>query len=147
MMSLLMFLKGCVPLVLVVYDYWENQLRRPMMEENLPSNWLKKVIHGPAKYILPTSILSGASIYSSIHTNANRSTYICPLSSTAAMIMPVFSILAVFLDCCLLMSIEKFTRRGVSAEASTKNMTYVWIGSIALVSIHFSLQSNPLLIA
>lgn len=53
------------------------------------------------------------------------------------MVMPIFSILAILLDCCLLISIEKFTRRGASAEASTKNMKYVWIGSIALVSIHF----------
>lgn len=136
MMSLLICWKGYVPLILVVYDYWENQLRHPI-EESLPSEWLKKATRGPARYILPTSILSGASIYNSIYTNSNRSTYICPLSSTVAKIMPIFSILAILLDCCLLISIEKFTRRGASAEASAKNMTYVWIGSIALVSIHF----------
>lgn len=136
MISLLMCSKGYVPLILVVYDYLENQLRRPI-EESLPSKWLKKAVCGPARYILPTSILSGVSIYNSKRTNSNRSTYICPLSSTVAMVMPIFSILAILLDCCLLISIEKFTRRGASAEASTKNMTYVWIGSIALVSIHF----------
>lgn len=136
MMSLLMCSKAYVPLILVVYDYWENQLRRPI-EESLPLKWLKKATHGPARYILPTSILSGVSIYNSIRANSNRSTYICPLSSTVAMVMPIFSILAILLDCCLLISIEKFTRRGASAEASTKNMTYVWIGSIALVAIHF----------
>lgn len=136
MISLLMCWKGYVPLILVVYDYWGNQLRRPI-EESLPSNWLKKATRGPARYILPASILSGVSIYNSIRTNSNRSTYICPLSSSAATFMPFFSILAILLDCCLLISIEKVTRRGTSAEASTKNMTYVWIGSIALVSIHF----------
>ena len=128
--------KGYVPLIIAVYDYWENQLRRPI-EESLPSKWLKKAIRGPARYILPTSILSGVSIFNSIRTNSNRSTYICPISSTVAMVMPIFSILAILLDCCLLISIEKFTRRGASAEASAKNMTYAWIGSIALVSIHF----------
>lgn len=147
MMSLLMFSKGYVPLILVVYDYWENQLRRPMVEETLPSTWLKKFARGPARYIVPTSILSGVSIYNSIHINANRSTYICPLSSTAAMIMPIFSILAVLLDCCLLISIEKFTRRGVSTEASTRNMIYVWIGSIALVFFHFYPKRSPRLTA
>lgn len=147
MMFLLMFSKGCAPLIIVVYEYWENQLRRPMMEESLPSKWLKKVTRGPLRYILPTSILSGVNIYNSIHTNANRSTYICPLSSTAAMIMPIYSILAVLLDCCLLINIEKFMRRGVSAEASTRNVTYVWIGSIALVFVHFYPQRSPLLTA
>lgn len=134
-----------MPLILVFYDYWENQLRRPI-EESLPSKWLKKVTRGPARYLLPTSILSGVSIYSSIRTNSIRSTYICPLSSTVATVMPVFSILAVLLDCCLLISIEKFTRRGASAEASTKNMTYIWIGSIALVLfISVVVQRSPLL--
>lgn len=136
MISLLMCWKGFVPLILVVYDYWENQLRRPT-EESLPSKWLKKATRGPARYILPASILSGVNIYNSIRTNSNRSTYICPLSSTVATAMPLFSILAILLDSCLLISIEKLTRRGASAEPSTKNMRYVWIGSIALVSIHF----------
>lgn len=136
MMSLLMFSKGCVPLMIVVYEYWENQLRRPRMEESMSSKWLMKVTRGPLRYILPTSILSGVYIYISIHINANRSTYICPLSSTAAMMMPIYSILAVLLDCYLLINIENFMRRGVSAEASTRNMTYVWIGSIALVFVH-----------
>lgn len=143
MMSLLMCSKGYVPLILAVYDYWENQLRRPI-EESLPSKWLKKAIRGPARYILPTSILSGVSIYNAIRTNSNRSTYICPISSTVAMVMPIFSILAILLDCCLLISIEKFTRRGASSEASAKNMTYIWIGSIALVFIHFLRDTKEL---
>lgn len=134
-----------MPLILVFYDYWENQLRRPI-EESLPSEWLKKATRGPARYILPTSILSGVSIYNSMRTNSIRSSYICPLSSTVATVMPFFSILAVLLDCCLLISIEKFMRRGAGAEASTKNMTYVWIGSIALVSfLSVVAQRSPLL--
>lgn len=142
-----MFSKGYVPLILAVYDYWENQLRRPIIEEILPRKWLRKVTRGPARFILPISILSGVNIYNSIHTNANRSTYICPLSSTTAMIMPIFSILAVLLDCCLLISIEKFTRRGVDTEASTRNVVYVWTGSIALVFVQLYPQRSRLLTA
>ncbi len=93
------------------------------------------MIRGPTRCILPTAILSGASIYTSAYTNALRSTYICPLSSFAPIIVPLFQILAALLDCYVLISIEKVTRRGSTEGPVTKDALHAWVGTIFVVSI------------
>lgn len=126
--------EGCVPFIIAVYDYWYIQRSRLATVDNSRPGLVRRIIHGQARYLLPTAILSGASIYTSMNTGALRSTYICPLFASAQKTLPVLQFLAALADCYFLISIDTIARRRTTNAAVTSDLTPVLMGSTFLVS-------------
>ena len=129
-----------MPFVLAIYDYWYIQRRRYATGDNPRTAWLRRITHGHARYLLPAAILSGASIYSSMNTNALRSTYICPLFASAHKTVPVLQLLAALADCCFLISIDTAVRRRTTNAAITSDLAPLLISSAFVVSFTSLMQ-------
>lgn len=124
-----------MPFLLAVYDCWDIQDTRPS-KETAGASWPSKFIRGRARYLLPAAILSGASILSSYHANALRSTYICPHFASAQRIVPALQTLAALLDCYVLVSIDRAIRRRITNGVLSGNTASIVLGSTFLVCIH-----------
>lgn len=129
----LMVCQGCVPFLLAIYDYWYIQRSRRATAINSRPAWLWRIVHGEARYLLPAAVLSGASIYTSMNTDALRSTYIRPLFASARRTVPALQLLAALADCFCLLSIETIARRRTTNAAITSHLAPVMICSTFMV--------------
>lgn len=126
--------KGCVPLALAIYDCRHTRREHLSRGETIQPTWLKYFFHIRAKFVLPAALLSGSSIYTSIQANnVLRSTYICPISTSARNIVPILQLLAVISDCYVLISIDTVTRRRAVNAVTTLSIAPLLLGSIFLV--------------
>lgn len=122
-----------MPLVLAIYDYCYIQPGRYATLDNSRPTWLRRITHGQARYLLPTAILSGVSMYTSMNTDALRSTYICPQFASAPRVVPVLQFLAALADCYFLVSIETIARRRATNAAIPSYIAPLLIGSTFVV--------------
>ena len=92
--------QGYLPLLLAFYDYWYIQRRRPKSELPFPTNGqtfrhLWSAVFLTASYTVKASVMG-----------TPRSTYICPLSSSANSGVPSMQILSILLECYILTTIS-----------------------------------------
>ena len=92
--------KGYLPLLLAIYDYWYIQRRRPKSDNSSRTNGRT------LRNLLPVIFLTAAYAVKVSVMGAPRSTYICPLSSSANSGVPFMQILSILLDCYILLSIS-----------------------------------------
>ena len=111
---MLTFMKGYVPVLLAIYDYWYIQRRRSKSDDSSHPNGrtLRK--------LWPAVFLTAAYTVKAYVMGPPRSTYICPLSSSANVGVPIVQILSVLLDCYVLTKISWITD-SAKVETSTKN--------------------------
>lgn len=123
--------KGYLPLLLAIYDYWYIQRRRPKSEDLSRANgrtlrnfWSS--IYLAAAYTVQVAVMG-----------APRSTYICPLSSSANTGVSFMQILSVLLDCYILIRISGVASTA-KVEASKKSeIPSVVVGCIFLVNSRY----------
>ena len=129
-------LQGFVPLILAVYDCRQVQGDK-QADERLPGNtgrrsWWYDSRQGLGRFILPAVLLScGNSLTESIVARP-RSTYICQHAWYARTIVPVIQMVAVSLDCYLLMSIATLIKSRRTG-AAPRPRTYVTTVALLLV--------------
>ena len=120
--------QGYVPLLLAIYDYWYIQRRRPKSESSPPVNGqtsrqLWSAIFLAAAYSIQVSVMS-----------APRSTYICPLSSSANFGVPLMQVASILVDCFYLVSISKVANTQKTSTYSKSDTPLAVVGSIFLVN-------------
>ena len=120
--------QGYVPLLLAIYDYWYIQRRRPKSESSTP------VKGRTFRHLWPAILLTAAySIKISVMRDP-RSTYICPLSSSAKIGVPLMQIVSILIDCFYLVSITEVTNTANMSTYPKNENPLVVVGSIFLVN-------------
>lgn len=71
-------------------------------------------LHGPTRYILPSLLLAIGSFVTTLKTAALRSTYICPVATSAASVIPKLQFLAFLVDCALGLLLYRLIDEGLS---------------------------------
>lgn len=121
------FSQGYLPLLLAIYDYWYIQRRRPEFDDASRANGrtLRK--------LWPAAFLTAAYTVRASVMDAPKSTYICPLSSSANTGIPVMQVLSILLDCYVIVAISGVASTAkVDASPTSENLSVV-VGSIFLV--------------
>lgn len=122
--SMLNLSQGCVPLLLAIHDYWYIQRRRPkedrLAETNEPSKYSLEILGSNGRNILPALCLGVANALQSYVFASPRSTYICPLSSSARVMIPLLQIVSTLLDCYVLLSLVAVVRTPICEEPVLK---------------------------
>ena len=119
-------LKGYVPVLLAIYDYWYIQRRRSKSDDSSQPNGRT------LRNLWPTLFLTAAYTVNACWMGHPRSTYICPLSSSANVGVPIMQILSVLLDCYILIRLSWITG-SAKVETSTSDSPSVIMGSSFLV--------------
>ena len=123
-----------MPLLLAIFDYWYTHRRRGKMAHGSESSFQLTVAYGGVNYMLPAAFLSISNAFQSLAMDSPRSTYICPLSSNARMTIPMLQILGVFLDSCILISIESLVLTPTMDPSSAMVFSPAVLGSLFLLS-------------
>lgn len=92
--------QGYLPLLVAIYDYWYIQRRR------LKSDDASRANGQTLRYVWPAILLTAAYSVNASEMGAPRSTYICPLSSSANIGVPFMQIISVCLDCYVITSLS-----------------------------------------
>ena len=119
-------MKGYVPVLLAIYDYWYIQRRRSKSDDSSHPNGRN------LRKFWPALFLAAAYTVSAYVMGSPRSTYICPLSSSANVGVPIMQILSVLLDCYVLIRLSWITG-SAKVETSTSDNPSVTMGSSFLV--------------
>ena len=120
-------MKGYIPVLLAIYDYWYIQRRRSKSDNSSHPNGRTLINFWPAMFLT-----AGYTVKAYV-MGPPRSTYICPLSSSANVGVPIMQVLSVLLDCYVLIRISGIAG-SAKVEASTKSDNpSVIIGSSFLV--------------
>ena len=119
-------MKGYVPVLLAIYDYWYIQRRRSKSDDSSTPNGRT------SRKLWPALLLTAAYTVNAYWMGPPRSTYVCPLSSRANVGVPIMQILSVLLDCYVLIRLSWITG-SAKAETSTSDNPSVIMGSSFLV--------------
>ena len=95
--------QGYLPLLLAIYDYWYVQRRRQKSENSTHTNGQS------SRHLWPIFFLTAAYSVKAFAMGAPRSTYICPLSSSAYTGVPLMQILSILLECYVLVNTSGIT--------------------------------------
>ena len=107
-------MKGYVPVLLAIYDYWYIQRRRSKSDDSSQLNGRS------LRKFWPATFLTAAYTIKAYVMGPSRSTYICPLSSSANVGVPIMQALSVLLDCYVLVRVSWITS-SAKVETSTKS--------------------------
>lgn len=120
--------QGYLPLLLAIYDYWYIQRRRS--ESGKPS----RANGSTFRKIWPAIFLTAAYSFKASVTGAPRSTYICPLSSSANFSIPLMQILSTLLDCYVLVTLSGIASKAKWGAPPKNDNVSVVLGHICLVN-------------
>lgn len=131
--------KGYLPLLLAIYDYWYIQRRRPESDNSFRGNGRT------LRNLWPATFLTAAYALKASVMGAPRSTYICPLSSSANTSVPSMQILSVLLDCYVLVTISGVASTAVLDASPKSDNPSVVVGCIFLVNRWYSCTIRTIL--
>lgn len=116
--------QGYLPLLLAIYDYWYIQRRR------LTSDDASRANGRSLRNLWPAIVLAAAYWVKASKMGASRSTYICPLTSSANAGVPFMQILSVCLDCYIITSlsgIASTAKVDKSLNSENPSIVMAWI--------------------
>ena len=120
--------QGYLPLLLAIYDYWYIQRRRPKSDSSSRANGRT------LRNVWPAVFLAAAYSIKASEMGAPRSTYICPLSSSANIGVPSMQILSVCLDCYVIISLSRIASAAKLDTSPKSDDPLVVMGCILLVN-------------
>jgi len=154
-----MLLKGYMPLLLAIYDYWYIQRKRPPPppdplsdsdsdyydDVDEPSALARHLSESPARYISPTAFLAVAQYLATWVLASPRSTYICPLSAFAHNNIVIFQLLGTLFDIFVLLKIMRIVmtfdpKLPLQDRITPRIISYILFVSLSslLTSVHSS---------
>ncbi len=127
-----------MPFILAVYDYRNDQRNKQPDESLLGCSvrraWLHTALNGPARYILPATLVSCGSFLAASVMAEPRSTYVCQFAWYARSMVPVMQFMGLGLDCYILISIATLLRPQRTDVAPRPNIVAVTVASLLVVS-------------
>ncbi|KAJ4291674.1 hypothetical protein N0V90_009569 [Kalmusia sp. IMI 367209] len=114
-------LTAFLPLVLALFHAFRPPKDRPLpawSADSPPTTYLDRFVHfflhGPTRYILPSFLLAISSFITTLRTSVLRSTYICPISTSAASLVPKLQLLGFLIDCIVVLILYRLVDEGIS---------------------------------
>lgn len=125
------FPKSYVPFLLAIYDYWYIQRRK--VEPETASGKMDAVAGRVGSHVLPALCLCAAGVLQTLAMAPPRSTFVCPLSSSARTNIPLLQMVGVLIECYILLKIESGIKSR-STDTNARNEIAVVLGAMFLVS-------------